>query len=153
MLRMKCSAYWAYIMISHFYLFSELHIISYDCWECRKNQNRFNRKNPIYLKKSRFFSNPASVLLTHLVGAPAGKVYIPVVKRQLHIAHRMGEVKPHVAALHRHHHLSSATVRTVSSSVGQNSTDKLLESVEDHYWLQLYYKLSFQWAYKICKYI
>ena len=33
-------------MIFHFYLFSELHIISYDCQECWKNQiNRFNRKN------------------------------------------------------------------------------------------------------------
>ena len=37
-------------MIFRFYLFSELHIISYDCWECWKNQiNRFNRENPIYL--------------------------------------------------------------------------------------------------------
>ena len=52
-------------MIFHFYLFSELHIISYDCQECWKiklidwiQKIWFNRKNLIYsivLKQSWFF--------------------------------------------------------------------------------------------------
>jgi len=53
MLRMKYSAYWAYYDIPHIYLFSELHIISYEIVE-----NWFNRKNLIYLiysEKSWFF--------------------------------------------------------------------------------------------------
>ena len=33
MLRMKCSAYWVYYDIPYIYLFSKLHIISYDCRE------------------------------------------------------------------------------------------------------------------------
>ena len=68
MLRMKYSASWVYYDIPHIYLFSELHIISYEIVENIEKINLinliektwFNRNNLIYLKHLDFFSNPAS---------------------------------------------------------------------------------------------
>ena len=63
--------YWVYYVIPHIYLFSKLHIISYDCRECWKNQInktiRFNKKNPFYFLKSWFFFQPWILVISGIL--------------------------------------------------------------------------------------